>query len=48
MRHGLRPNQISSWMKQVRDNAAGLFALGASFSRDSADERSSVIRPTLH
>ena len=37
-RHGVHPNQIA-WKKQVLDNAANLFARGASGSGDGEEER---------
>jgi transposase len=38
-RHGVHPNQIYMWKKQVLDNVAGLFARGASAAVDGEEER---------
>src|ERR1700722_16714914 len=38
-RHGVHPNQIYAGKKQVLDNAASLFARGASGSVDGEEER---------
>src|SRR5260370_6229696 len=38
-RHGIHPNQIYGWKKQVLDNVASLFARGASALGDGEEER---------
>src|SRR6266568_8081794 len=38
-RHGVHPNQIYTWKKQVLDNVASLFARGASGPDASEEER---------
>jgi transposase len=38
-RHGVHPNQIYAWKKQVLDNVATLFARGAGSAGEGEDER---------
>jgi transposase len=38
-RHGVHPNQIYAWKKQVLDNVASLFARGAVGSSEGEEER---------
>src|SRR5260221_7980577 len=46
-RHGIHPNQIYGWKKQVLDNVASLFARGASALGDG-EEHERETRGPLH
>jgi transposase len=38
-RHGVHPNQVYAWKKQVLDNASSLFARGAGAAVEGDEER---------
>jgi transposase len=38
-RHGVHPNQIYTWKKQVQDNVASLFARGSGVTADGEEDR---------